>query len=156
RAGGVPAETRHACALLCLPRREQQRVPAGKALLRCPHLERRAVTPQLRDGFQAGQSGRSGFKPAHLASARHRRRRRRLSLGRAPVRLQARSCLAYAGGVDQRSDARFPEEVDAAPGALGITNVLMRFGTSPTGTTATTFFAFMSIAETERSAALLT
>jgi hypothetical protein len=37
--------------------------------------------------------------------------------------------------------------------ASGITRVLIRFGTSPTGTVATSFMAFVSMTETERNPA---
>ena len=65
-----------------------------------------------------------------------------------------RSRLEDAGRVDQWSEARRGEEVAARPAPSAITMVLMRLGTSPTGTTAVTFMALVSIAVTDRRPAL--
>jgi hypothetical protein len=56
--------------------------------------------------------------------------------------------------VDQWSDARRAEEVAVGRGRSGIVSVLIRFGTSPTGTTAINFIDLVSIADTERKPAL--
>ena len=153
RRAGVSDQKAGPCPLLRLSCREQQRIPSGEAFARRGWLDRGTIAPQLRDRLDTRQSRGSRYKPAAAASPCPRRRRRRVSLRRTAVRLEARSSLAHAGGLGQWSDARFSEEI-AAPGPSGMISVLMRLGTSPTGTTAISFIDAVSIAETERRPAL--
>src|SRR5262249_56294261 len=90
RAADLPAKARRPYPLLRLPCGEQQRVQAGTALARRQHLERGAVAQELRDGVDPGEPGRSRDQPAAAAAARARGGRQRLSLRRAPVRVQGR------------------------------------------------------------------
>ncbi len=116
-------------------------------------LERRAVAQEFRDGVEARQSRRADGEPAVDASAGARRRRRRVSLRRPAVHVGQRPGLEDDGRLRQWSDARRPFEEELAFEPSRITSVLMRFGTSPTGTTAFTFMAATSIAVTDRDPA---
>src|SRR5262249_51495433 len=104
-----------------------------------------------------GDARRSGHQPVADAPARAGGRRQRVPLGRPAVRLQGRSRLQGPRPVGQWIDARGPlEEVADGFAPLGTTIVLIRFGTSPTGITAITSLACVSIADTERRPALET
>src|SRR5215216_610611 len=86
---------------------------------------------------------------------RARSRRQCLPFRRPAIRLQAGPGLSGPRSMGQRSEARGPvEEVADGLTPSGITSVLIRFGTSPTGTVATSFMALVSMTDTDRRAAL--
>src|SRR5215471_3676527 len=86
----------------------QKRVQAGTALARRQHLERGTIAQELRDGLDPGEPGRSRDQPSAAAAARARGGRQRLSLRRAPVRVQGRPELENSGGLGQRREAVEP------------------------------------------------
>jgi hypothetical protein len=101
RRADLPRKEGRPHPLRRLPRGFQQQLPSREARTRRECLDRGAIAPQLRDGCEARQSGRSGEQPADATSTCAGGRRSRIPLGRPPVRVEERQRLEDACGVRQ-------------------------------------------------------